>query len=257
MSTPRDPSSRRHFLRRLAFGTAALTAHDLFVQSLFEGRGAFAEELLRTPRQTEGPFYPDKLPLDTDNDLLIINDTITPAIGEITHLTGRILDLHGNPLRNAVVEIWQCDQNGAYLHKDSDQREKRDGNFQGYGRFLTGLDGSYYFRTIKPVLYPGRAPHIHVIVKKGEDRLLTTQLYIKGEKRNEEDGPWRSIREAKERDLVTIDFAKIEDSKIGELRANADIIVGLTPEDPTGDRFRGAGRRESGPAPARPTRREL
>ena len=60
--------------------------------ALFTTRGAFAEELTRTPTANEGPFYPTKLPLDTDNDLLIINDAITPAVGEITHLTGRILD---------------------------------------------------------------------------------------------------------------------------------------------------------------------
>ncbi len=73
-----------------------------------------AEELTKTPSQTEGPFYPNKLPLDTDNDLLIINDGITPGVGEVTHLTGKILDAKGNPLKNAVVEIWQCDGNGVY-----------------------------------------------------------------------------------------------------------------------------------------------
>src|SRR5436305_13654108 len=93
--------SRRTFLGGLAAGSAAL-----FVP------GAFAEELLRTPAQTEGPFYPDHLPLDTDNDLIIVNDAITPAVGEITHLSGRILDARGQPLRNALVEIWQVDNNG-------------------------------------------------------------------------------------------------------------------------------------------------
>src|SRR5947199_10499937 len=70
--------------------------------------GALAEELARTPRMTEGPFYPPKLPLDTDNDLLVINDAITPAVGEVTHLTGRVLGPSGEPILNAVVEIWQC-----------------------------------------------------------------------------------------------------------------------------------------------------
>ena len=75
----------------------------------------------------------------------------TPAIGEISHLTGRILDARGEPLKNAVVEIWQCDQNGAYLHTRTGNADKRDRNFQGFGRFLTGRTGEYYFRTIKPV----------------------------------------------------------------------------------------------------------
>ncbi len=80
------PHSRRAFLGTAAFAAAAFTTG-----------GAFAEELGRTPSQTEGPFYPDKLPLDTDNDLLLVNDAITPAVGEVTHLSGRILDAKGDP----------------------------------------------------------------------------------------------------------------------------------------------------------------
>src|SRR5215831_8017666 len=107
--------------------------------------GALAEELVRTPKQTEGPFYPVKLPLDTDNDLLIVNDSLTPAVGEITHLSGRILDPKGDPIRNALVEIWQCDANAVYLHTaDSGPKaSQRDKNFQGFGRFLTGSKGEY------------------------------------------------------------------------------------------------------------------
>src|SRR5438270_431803 len=158
---------RRAFLSGLALGAAAFTV-----------RGAFAEELVRTPPQTEGPFYPDKLPLDTDNDLIIVNENVTPAVGKITHLSGRILDARGNPVRNALVEIWQCDNNGSYLHSKSDNREKYDRNFQGFGRFMTGARGEYYFRTIKPVPYPGRTPHVHFKVKKNRRDLLTTQMYV-------------------------------------------------------------------------------
>jgi protocatechuate 3,4-dioxygenase beta subunit len=97
---------------------------------------------VRTPAQTEGPFYPNHLPLDTDNDLIVINDAISPAVGEITHLSGRILDANGDPIRNAIVEIWQVDNNGAYLHDGTSNRDQRDGNFQGFGRFLTGSTGN-------------------------------------------------------------------------------------------------------------------
>lgn len=149
--------------------------------------GAFAELLTETPRQTEGPFYPVDLPLDTDNDLIIVNDSTNPSLGEITHLSGRVLDSKGAPIRNAMVEIWQADQHGVYLHKESDGSDKRDKNFQGFGRFLTGSAGEYYFRTIKPVPYPGRTPHIHFAVKmKGREK-WTTQLYVKGEAQNEKD----------------------------------------------------------------------
>jgi protocatechuate 3,4-dioxygenase beta subunit len=192
--------------------------------------GAFAEELTRTPAQTEGPFYPVHLPLDTDNDLLILNDAMTPAVGEVTHLTGRILDARGEPIRNAVVEIWQCDHQGAYLHEGSANRENRDKNFQGFGRFLTGSTGEYYFRTIKPVPYPGRTPHIHFAVKvKGRDK-FTTQCYIKGHPGNERDGIWRSVRDPQARESITVDFAPIPDSKIGELAAKFDLVMGFTPE---------------------------
>ena len=211
---------RRRFLQQCAFGAA-----------MFTTPGLFAEQLMRTPRQTEGPFYPDKLPLDTDNDLLIINDAITPAVGEITHMTGRILDAKGNPVRNALVEIWQVDNSGAYLHTRDPNRKKRDKNFQGYGRFLTGKKGEYYFRTIKPVPYPGRTPHIHFAVGKKGKRMLTTQCYITGEARNSRDFIYRRLRDKKSRDALTIDFKKIKNSKTGELAANFDMIIGETPED--------------------------
>jgi protocatechuate 3,4-dioxygenase beta subunit len=215
---PDLPCNRRGFLSGLALGA-----------TWFAVPGAFAEELVRTPRQTEGPFYPDKLPLDTDNDLLIINDGITPAVGEVTHLSGRILDAKGDPVRNALVEIWQVDGKGVYIHS-GDTHAKRDTNFQGFGRFLTGSTGEYYFRTIKPVKYPGRTPHIHYKIRRNGKELLTTQCYVKGESANEWDGIYRRIRDPKARESVTVDFAPIRDSHLGELAARFDIVLGLTPE---------------------------
>jgi protocatechuate 3,4-dioxygenase beta subunit len=219
MNLPISRPSRREFLSTLTFTAAAFTT-----------RGLFAEELVQTPRQTEGPFYPDKFPLDTDNDLIIINDSTTPAVGEVTYLSGRILDARGNPLRNALVEIWQVDNNGSYIHSRDRYHDKRDTNFQGYGRFLTGSTGEYYFRTIKPVRYPGRTRHIHVKVGKGEKELLTTQCYVKGEPQNERDGVYRGIRDPKARESVTVDFAPLEGTRIGELTARFDIVLGFTPE---------------------------
>jgi protocatechuate 3,4-dioxygenase, beta subunit len=210
---------RRDFLIRLGLGTM-----------MFAVPGAFAEELIRTPAQTEGPFYPDKLPLDTDNDLLVVNDALNPAVGEITWLSGRILDARGEPMRNALVEIWQCDQNGAYIHSKSGNREKRDANFQGFGRFLTGSTGEYLFRTIKPVPYPGRAPHIHYAIKMKGRKELITQCYIQGHPGNEQDGVYKDIKDEKARKSVTIPFAPMKGSRVGELAARFDIVLGLTPE---------------------------
>jgi len=191
--------------------------------------GAFAEALIQTPRQTEGPFYPDHLPLDTDNDLIVINDGLTPAVGEITWVSGRILDLKGDPIRNATVEIWQCDANGAYLHTGTGNATKRDKNFQGFGRFVTGSTGEYLFRTIKPVAYPGRTPHIHYAVKMKGHEKFTTQCYIKGEPQNEKDGVLRGINDAKARQSVIVPFSPIKGSKAGELAAKFDIVMGYTP----------------------------
>ncbi len=222
MNINKSFSTRRCFLGSLAAGaagTAAYLAPDVF-----------ADQLIQTPRQTEGPFYPNRMPLDTDNDLLVINDSITAAIGSVTYLSGRILDSRGQPIRSAVVEIWQVDNNGAYLHTGSVNGDKRDANFQGFGRFLTGSAGEYLFRTVKPVPYPGRTPHIHFAVKmKGRDK-FTTQCYIKGDPGNERDMILRSIRDPKARESVIVDFAPIKGSRIGELAARFDIVLGFTPE---------------------------
>jgi protocatechuate 3,4-dioxygenase beta subunit len=227
MTLPKAFCNRRHFLHgSLALGALAFTA-----------RGAFAEELARTPRLTEGPFYPPRLPLDTDNDLLVINDNLTPAVGEVTHLTGRILGASGEPLRNAVIEIWQCDNQGVYIAQGA-QGGRSDANFQGFGRFTTGSSGEYYFRTIKPVPYAGRTPHIHVKVKKGGRELLTTQLFINGHPQNRTDGVFRGLRDPLERELVLVDFQPLEESKAGELSARFDVVVGLTPAEPENDRRR-------------------
>jgi protocatechuate 3,4-dioxygenase beta subunit len=214
-------SSRRFFLSTCALGAAAFTVPGLFADEL---------ERVVTPAQTEGPFYPNKLPLDTDNDLIIVNDSLTPAVGEITHLSGRVLDLKGDPVRNALVEIWQVDAKAVYLHTGDSGRKERDTNFQGFGRFLTSSTGEYYFRTIKPVPYPGRTPHIHFKVKKGGKELLTTQCYVKGEPRNERDGIFRDIKDAKAREAVLVDFGPLKGSRTGELTARFDIVLGFTPE---------------------------
>ena len=215
--------TRRNFLSGLALGAAGGVAAVYFRPEVF------AEQLVQTPRQTEGPFYPDALPLDADNDLVVVNDALTPAVGIVTHLGGRILDSRGAPVRNAVVEIWQVDSRGAYLHSGSDNRDGRDANFQGFGRFETGSTGEYRFRTIKPVAYPGRTPHIHFAVKlKGRDK-FTTQCYVRGEPGNERDGVLRGIRDARARESVVVPFVPVGGSKLGELAARFDIVLGFTP----------------------------
>jgi protocatechuate 3,4-dioxygenase, beta subunit len=211
--------SRRRFLGALAMGATAFTT-----------KGAFADELERTPRIQEGPYYPTKLPLDTDNDLIKINDSITPAVGEIAHLSGRILDTKGDPIKNTVVEVWQCDRDGAYLKAHDDEGAKFDTNFQGYGRFLTGSTGEYYFRTIKPVPYSGRpAAHIHFKIRKDGKVLLTTECFVKGFAGNERDGIYRQAMASKGGHMLPVEFAPVKESRIGELAARFEIVLGYTP----------------------------
>ncbi len=214
--------TRRQVLRGIGASLGSYT--------LFGVPGVFAEELAKTPRVGPGPFYPRSFPLDSDNDLIIVGDSVTPAIGQVTHLRGSILSQSGEPIRNALVEIWQVDNQGVYQHTGSARRNARaDKNFQGFGRFETDSTGEYYFRTIKPVTYPGRTAHIHFAIKlKGHD-MWTTQCYVKGEARNERDWLYRRVGDQKARELVTVDFAAAENSRIGELAARFDIVLGVTP----------------------------
>jgi protocatechuate 3,4-dioxygenase beta subunit len=214
-------ASRRIFLRQIGLGAALFTVPGLFAEELSR-RTAFVEE---------GPFYPPKLPLDTDNDLIIVNDSITPAVGEVTHLSGRLLDGRGDPIRDATLEIWSTDHSGIYL-ADKGNQSRYDSHFQGFGRFLTSSTGEYYFRTLKPVAYPGRrAPHIHFKVKMRGRPDWTTQLFMKGSPGNEQDGIYGRIGDQATRDTVTVDFAPIQSSRIGEVAARFDIVLGVTPED--------------------------
>jgi protocatechuate 3,4-dioxygenase beta subunit len=214
-------TSRRSALRT---GLAAAAAMAFLTPT------AFAEQLALTPALTEGPFYPPRLPLDTDNDLIIVNNSITPAVGQIAHLGGRILDASGSPIRNAVVEIWQCDAKGVYLAEGDNGG--RDTHFQGYGRFLTGLKGEYYFRTIKPVPYTGRpAPHIHMKIRQGRTELLTTQIFIAGYANNTRDGVYMGMSDPVDRELTSTEFVSMKESKINECSARFDAVLGRTPAD--------------------------
>ncbi len=229
-------SPRRRFLQRAGLASAAL---------FFTRPGLFAEQLATpprrplTPQMTEGPFYPDKLPLDTDNDLLVVNDAITPAVGEIVHLGGQVLTASGAPARNVVVEIWQVDHQGIYLNTRDQNHGRRDANFQGYGRFLTDRSGAYYFRTIKPVAYPGRSPHIHLAVSRNGKRLLTTQALLKGAPGLEGDGVYRemlaSTPDPAARASVLLDPRPLAGSVIGASEARFDLVLGVTPSEPEHD----------------------
>jgi protocatechuate 3,4-dioxygenase beta subunit len=169
-----------------------------------------------TPAQTEGPFYPVQLPRDTDADLLR-NGNAAYRQGQAAWVAGVVTDLQGKPVSGAQVEIWQCDHAGHYHHPGDGGRA--DPDFQGFGKVSVGADGSYRFRTIRPVPYSGRTPHIHVKVKLSGRELLTTQLYVEGDPHNERDFLWRRL--GADRDLLTVAFRAGSDG----LQANFPIVV--------------------------------
>jgi protocatechuate 3,4-dioxygenase beta subunit len=221
MSAPKlfhIPLSRRRLVQSLTLTAAGLWAP-----------GAFAELLTLTPDMTEGPFFPDKLPLDQDNDLIRMTDHTTPAVGTITNLSGRVLDKNGNPVKDALVELWQADDHGTYIHTKGAAQGERDPGFQGYGKFETAKDGGWKFRTIKPGLYTGRTRHYHFgVTLKGQPR-FATQLFFKDEPANAKDGILRSLQDEKTAAAVVREFKPVAGTT--ELAATWDIVLGLTPGD--------------------------
>ncbi len=162
-------------------------------------RPARAAGLTPTPSQMEGPFYPVRLPADQDGDLLR-NGALAYARGQALVLEGTVVDVDGVPVSGAAVEIWQCDADGHYHHPGDGGRA--DPAFQGFGRVVLGREGVYRFRTLRPVPYTGRTPHIHLKVRLGPHELLTTQVYVEGEPGNERDGLWRRLSVADRRALT-------------------------------------------------------
>lgn len=189
------------------------------------GAAAPAWALVATPWQTPGPFYPDRIPLDSDTDLIHVAGQDRPANGIPTQVFGQVLDEDGRPIAGARVELWQCDAFGQY-HHPRDRGGNADPAFQGYGRMVAGDDGGYRFLTIKPVSYPGRTPHIHFAVSGPGIERLTTQMYVSGEPLNARDGLYNRIRDEQARASVTVDL--VPDPSVGPdgLSGRFDIVLG-------------------------------
>jgi protocatechuate 3,4-dioxygenase, beta subunit len=181
--------------------------------------------LLPTPRQTAGPFYPVDWSGDADADLVRVAGEAARAQGVVTHLRGRVLDARGEPVPGAVVEIWQCDAFGRYRHP-RDRVDGRDPGFQGRGRAATGPDGGYAFRTIRPVPYPGRTPHIHVAIVAPGREALVTQFYVAGEPLNQRDGLFNAMRDPRQREAVLLRLEPAERIEAGALLADRDGVLG-------------------------------
>ncbi len=184
---------------------------------------AAVRRLVPTPRQTAGPFYPETPPADDDSDLTRVRGRSGVAQGRITDLSGRVLDVNGRPMDGVRVEIWQCDATGRY-HHPRDRGTTIDQDFQGFGYSVTDGAGTYRFRTIRPVPYPGRTPHIHMAVFAPGAPPFVTQLYASGESLNAADFIFSRIP-SERRHLVVADFVPA-DAGDAELMARFDIILG-------------------------------
>ena len=209
-------------MSQIRFARRRMLASGLSTVALSAATPALAA-LTPTPRQTRGPFYPLKFPLDSDNDLVRVKGRAAQALGRVAHLAGRILDVDGKPVESARVEIWQCDAKGIYHHPGDSGRGQPDGNFQGYGRTNSKGDGGYRFRTIEPVSYPGRTPHIHFAVRAPGFRELVTQMYIAGHPENARDFLYRRVADAGT--SIAARFVPAPEIESGALKARFDLIL--------------------------------
>ena len=172
-----------------------------------------------TPRQQEGPFYPLVKLADRDNDLTVVSGSSEHATGDVVLLSGHVLASDGRPIVGAIVEIWQTDDSGAYLHPNDPATVDRDMNFQFYGESVTDEGGGYAFRTILPGQYEPRPRHIHFKVKFGGAELITSQLYFEGH-----EGAMASREPA----ALTVQLSRIDDALAPVAYAGSkDIILSL------------------------------
>ena len=200
-------------------GTFALAA------ALLLAGGARAASLAPTPEQTLGPFYPSVLPEDRDADLVVIKGRLARAQGTVLHLSGRVRDTNADPIADALVEIWQADVYGRYLLPKDGAPGRRDPNFQGYGQARTDATGAYKFRTIRPVPYEGRPPHIHVQVTHPRFRPLVTQMYVVGEPGRENPASFGGPRV---RDALSVTLYPADGAEPGVLAARFDVVLAPT-----------------------------
>ena len=229
------PLPRRRFLQAAAAASAG-----------FLLPGYLVEALTLTPEVTQGPFYPlaRNIPLDDDNDLLFLNGSTTAASGIVTYLSGRVLDAGGQPVKDALVELWHADHAGHYIYSSGhDRNAAADPNFQGFGQFLTGAGGQYLFRTVKAGLYEGRTRHFHLAVTiPGQPERRTSQTFWNETARDDQGNPWETqngddmvlggISDDAQRGSLLLNYAPV-DGVTNAVGAVFDFVVGRTPVEPT------------------------
>lgn len=175
------------------------------------GSPALAAALRVLPGMTDGPFYPSRRWRDGgpfaaggwDADLTRVATHDAPARGEHLALALQVVDRDGRVVDGAEIEIWQCDAMAAYRHPRQPVDEGGfDPGFQGFGAAVTAGDGLVRLRTIRPVPYPGRTPHIHVKLRHPSFGEIGSQLFVDGDPGNAGDFLWRRLDEEARRALA-------------------------------------------------------
>ncbi len=221
MHTPVTTSPRIALPRRrlLVAGAAAMLTPALGIAA------AAAPGSPATPAQMQGPFYPLELPLDQDNDLTQVRGRTGRARGVTTDIGGFVVDLRGRPVADVSIEIWQVNGYGRYHHPDDESDLPLDPDFQGFGRTVTARDGAYRFRTIRPLAYPGRAPHIHFALKGRGFGPFYTQMYLQGAPENETDFLLTRVRDARSRDMLIVALDGTPDAA-APMAGRFDMVLG-------------------------------
>ncbi|NHA15072.1 protocatechuate 3,4-dioxygenase [Thioalkalivibrio sp. XN279] len=205
--------TRRNFLRG-SVGAAAVVASAPLLAAT-------------TPKQTEGPFYPVHEQRDTDADMTRVEGRAGQAIGEVVEVSGRVLDEDGNPVADALVDVWQANAHGRYAHERDRNPAPLDENFQGWAKLITDAEGRYRFRTIRPGAYPvrddwTRPPHIHFKVARRGYHELTTQMYFAGDPLNDRDLLLQSVSEPG-RSMLLVEFTAAPGAEVKQ--GVFDIVV--------------------------------
>ncbi len=200
--------------RDILQGTVALTAGLVSMQPAI----GHSKDLAATPKQVEGPFYPVQPQSDKDLDLTQIKGHKKHAKGDMLWITGVVRDETGQPLANAIVDVWQANAAGRYAHAADTNPAPLDPDFQGWGIVTTNELGQYRFKTIKPGAYKvsgrwSRPPHIHFKVSKRGYKEVTTQMYFAGESLNEIDSILNQVPKNQRTDLV-VEFSQADAGNI-------------------------------------------
>ncbi|WP_114952151.1 protocatechuate 3,4-dioxygenase [Sphingosinicella terrae] len=176
-STDHDGS----LLSRRLFAQGAIASAGLLVAGPALAGQERLPRLGSTAESPLGPFYPLNPLAENDADLTRLAGHADRARGEVIELTGRVLDLRGNPIAGARLELWQANAAGRYRHESDPATEPLDPDFQGFAALSTGADGAYRIVTIKPGGYDSpighRPPHLHFDLR-GRTHRSVAQMYF-------------------------------------------------------------------------------